>query len=201
MGKVYIAGPMTGIRDFNYPAFFAAEERFNAKAGWTAINPARNDGDTLEEAVAVAKGSQRPRAYYMRKDFALLLEADAIALLPGWRKSAGASAEVVMAEQLGLLMLDAITTHPIQPEAITEEAHRIVLGERGADYGPPTIDFARTGRMWGAILGIPDVSPALVGLCMTALKISREVNKPKRDNRVDMIGYTLTVDMIEQAQS
>lgn len=84
----------------------------------------------------------------------------------------------------------------IEPETILQEAQRLVHGDRGANYGHPIEDFTRTGRMWGAILGIPDVAPELVGLCMVALKMSREVHKPKRDNRVDLAGYAETVDMI-----
>lgn len=91
---------------------------------------------------------------------------------------------------------DAIPRPPAPPETILQEAQRLVHGDRGNDYGHPVHDFTRTGRMWGAILGIPDVSPHLVGLCMVALKMSREVNKPKRDNRTDMAGYAETVDMI-----
>lgn len=77
-----------------------------------------------------------------------------------------------------------------------EEAQSLVHGDRGDDYGHPIDDFTRTGRMWGAILDLPDVPPEKVGLCMAAVKISREVNKPKRDNRVDLAGYAETVDMV-----
>lgn len=87
------------------------------------------------------------------------------------------------------------------PETITEEAQRLVLGDRQADYGHPADDFARTGRIWGAILGIPDVPPELVALCMVGVKMSREVNSPKRDNRVDGIGYWLTDELIHQRAS
>jgi len=38
---IYISGPMTGIKDFNYPAFFEAEDQLK-KCGHVVINPARN---------------------------------------------------------------------------------------------------------------------------------------------------------------
>jgi len=84
-------------------------------------------------------------------------------------------------------------------ESILEEAQRLVHGDRGEDYGHPIEDFTRTGKLWGAILDI-EVSPREVALCMAALKISREVNKPKRDNRVDAAGYFETLDMVDRAE-
>lgn len=85
-----------------------------------------------------------------------------------------------------------------EPESALAEAQRLVHGDRGIDYGHPADDFTRTGRMWGAILGRDDIHPALVGLCMAAVKISREVNHPKRDNRVDLAGYAETVQMVRE---
>lgn len=39
--RVYIAGPMTGLPDFNYPLFHMAAARWRA-AGWVVCNPAEN---------------------------------------------------------------------------------------------------------------------------------------------------------------
>lgn len=96
--KVYIAGPMTGHKDFNYPAFNAAASRWR-DAGSTVFNPAENfDGDT-----------GRDYREYMRADLAMLLDAEAIALLPGWRLSRGARFELLVSQLLGLLIYDAQT--------------------------------------------------------------------------------------------
>ncbi len=92
-------------------------------------------------------------------------------------------------------MTPSADTHT--PESPLFEAHRIVHAERGASYGPPELDFERTGRMWGAILGIGDVSPRLVALCMIGLKVSREAYRHKRDSLVDVAGYVETLAMIE----
>lgn len=96
-------------------------------------------------------------------------------------------------------------------ETALEEAQRLVHGNRGEDYGHPATDFARTGAHWGATLGewkqdtvddpIAPVPPELVGLCMVGVKLSREVNRPKRDNRVDGAGYFETVDMIHERRA
>lgn len=77
---------------------------------------------------------------------------------------------------------------------ILEEANNLVYGDRQKDYGHPLSDFTRTAKMWEAILGFP-VSAEQVGLCMIAVKISRQVNRPKRDNLVDAAGYAATVAM------
>lgn len=94
------------------------------------------------------------------------------------------------------------------PETVCQEADRIVSNDRQGQYGRPIHDFTRTGRIWGAILsewarntqGDADVPPELVALCMVGVKISREVNRHKRDNIVDGIGYFKTVDMVHGDQ-
>lgn len=80
-------------------------------------------------------------------------------------------------------------------ETILQEAQRLVHGDRQADYGHPLDDFSKTALIWQVILGVP-VTPEQVALCMVGVKISRECNKPKRDNRVDGCGYFATLDMV-----
>jgi 5'-nucleotidase len=78
---------------------------------------------------------------------------------------------------------------PFPYEPITEEAQRLVYGNRNADYGHPYDDYVRTARLWSAILGA-DVTPQKAILCMIAVKMSRLVNDPrKRDSIVDIAGY------------
>lgn len=85
---------------------------------------------------------------------------------------------------------------PPAGETILEEAQRLTRGDRNEDYGPPDEDFARAGRMWAALLGIPEVTAEEVALCMVALKMSRQVYRHKRDNLVDIAGYAACVEMI-----
>lgn len=86
-------------------------------------------------------------------------------------------------------------------ETILEEAKRLVHGDRGEDYGHPAEDFERVGKIWGAILGIDPVPARLVALCLVGLKLSRQSNKPKRDNLVDIAGYAETASMIAEYET
>jgi len=80
-------------------------------------------------------------------------------------------------------------------ESVCAEADRIVSSDRGNDYGRPIDDFSKTAVLWGVILGI-EITPEQVAMCMAQVKVSRELNKHKRDNLVDLIGYTKCLDMV-----
>lgn len=88
----YIAGPMTGVKDWNYPAFMDAErwlrERFS---GDEIINPATSfDGNTM-----------LPRDIYMRTALRNVAKCNRLYLLRHWYTSNGASTEVVAAYAVG----------------------------------------------------------------------------------------------------
>lgn len=87
-------------------------------------------------------------------------------------------------------------------ETILQEAQRLVHGDRQAAYGHPFDDYARTARMWEAILGLPPfrISPSTACLMMAAVKISRQVNKPKRDNMTDLAGYAACAQMCAERE-
>ncbi len=87
----YIAGPMTGIPEFNYPAFNAAAAQIRSY-GVEVHNPAENDGGS----------AGKPWDFYMRLALRQLIECDEIVLLPGWRASKGARLEWTVANALGM---------------------------------------------------------------------------------------------------
>lgn len=113
--RIYVAGPMRGIPEFNFPAFNAAAARLRAE-GHEVFNPAEKDIEvhgtdiskgnatgSLDQAAADHGFSLR-RA--LRDDTSWICEhADAVALLPGWQNSKGARAERALAEALGLQIL------------------------------------------------------------------------------------------------
>jgi hypothetical protein len=204
--RIYIAGPMTGYADFNFPAFHAAAERL-ARAGWEVCNPAENFGGRTD----------LPRESYLRLDLAMLSHCDAVAMLPGWENSRGATLEYAVACELGCDIIDAVTMQPLedsptpsiglnrppsaQTESILDEAKRITEGTRRAEYGAPADDFARAAQMWTGILArkLRDgqhVTAMDIPLCMVAVKLARESHYHKRDNLVDIAGYARTAAMV-----
>jgi hypothetical protein len=90
MMRIYLAGPCTGMPDFNYPAFNAAAVKLR-DMGYHIQNPAENP--------APACGSWEA---YMRMSIRQLTMCDAIVVLPGWEKSRGACEEVRVASMFGM---------------------------------------------------------------------------------------------------
>lgn len=83
---VYLAGPMTGIPDYNRNAFFAAEKQLQ-DMGYTVLNPAYTpDGLEYDD--------------YLSIGFAMLDCSDAIVLLRGWERSEGAALELQRAKSM-----------------------------------------------------------------------------------------------------
>lgn len=89
-GRVYIAGPMTGLPEFNFPAFNAAAARLAAD-GFTPVNPADH---------GLVDGAQW--GDYLRYDLAQLVGCEAIYFLTGWSHSRGARLEHSLAQALGM---------------------------------------------------------------------------------------------------
>lgn len=100
--KIYLAGPMRGIADFNFPAFHAAAKALRDR-GYTVFSPAEKG----EEVLMTDNPGIQENLAFRRKVFALDMawiaeHADTVALLPGWEKSSGARAERALAEAIGL---------------------------------------------------------------------------------------------------
>ncbi len=83
---------------------------------------------------------------------------------------------------------------------ILEEATNLVAGKRQEKYGHPSKNWGQTAQLWSDILGV-EVTPQQAVMCMMAVKLAREANEPSRDNRVDIAGYALVLDMICAASS
>lgn len=95
--RLYLAGPMTGLPDFNRPAFHAAAAALRS-AGYEVVNPAELDES---EPITDPDGTGAWERY-MRRDIPHLCKCDAVALLPGWTESQGAQLESLIANGLGM---------------------------------------------------------------------------------------------------
>lgn len=102
--KIYIAGPMSGYKNFNFDAFNTAEDVLT-REGWAVFNPANKDNEAgVVSDPSFAKGDDQQlmksgwdfREAYLW-DVTKVIESDAIFMLKGWEKSAGARGEHAVA--------------------------------------------------------------------------------------------------------
>lgn len=93
--RIYLAGPMSGCPDWNYPAFEQAAKDLRAR-GLDVVSAHEIAHDDGGEPGSI------PHSAYLRADIRDgLMRCDAIALLPGWPRSAGAVAEFHAAAAMG----------------------------------------------------------------------------------------------------
>ena len=89
MNKLYLSGPMTGIKDLNKPLFYKYAKALRKK-GYKVINPPELDKDS----------PQRTWEGCLRRDIGRLMECNRIATMARWKKSRGASLEVYIGKAL-----------------------------------------------------------------------------------------------------
>lgn len=92
--RLYLAGPMSGVEELNYPAFnrVAAVLRHS---GFVVLNPAETD-----------LGETGTWESYMRLGITQVVASDGLALMDGYGSSRGARIEMRVAQEVGL------PTHP-----------------------------------------------------------------------------------------
>jgi nucleoside 2-deoxyribosyltransferase len=134
---IYIAGPMSGYKNFNYDAFNAAAEVLR-EAGYHVLNPAEFDGGGQDDSFH----------NYMRKDLSIIIaEAEAVVCLQDWETSAGAKNEVTVARAIGIPVWDISNFAPISnnpkdvdtwavdhPETPQEQPQQVWLNAPDGDY-------------------------------------------------------------------
>ncbi len=86
-------------------------------------------------------------------------------------------------------------------QSILTEAQGLVHGVRNEAYGHPADDYARTAGMFSSLLAHKlkePLTPQEAIMFMICVKLSRQVNRPKRDNAVDGAGYFECLDWTEE---
>lgn len=105
--KLYLAGPMTGLKDFNAPAFRQAAATLRGY-GYEVVSPVEVDEEHGLKLDGVPAGTtQHERVTWgecLSRDVKIIADTgiDAIVLLPGWETSKGAKLEAFLGMQLGL---------------------------------------------------------------------------------------------------
>jgi len=119
--KVYISGPISGLKQEEYEHKFGLAEAAVLEVEHEPVNPLKVGACVEEdcwERYRDARGLPTPGggapvkedgttflhhyACYMKYDILALLECDAILMIPGWSASRGAQIEKGVAEAIGL---------------------------------------------------------------------------------------------------
>lgn len=117
--SAYLAGPMRGYVEYNFPAFRTAADWLR-KNGWTIFSPAERDEDdpTIDQSKDPAGWADHLGLdYFMQFDLAAVCAHDAVICLPGWEQSQGARLEAMVAVEVG---------HPV-----FEIEERVTWGQEG----------------------------------------------------------------------
>lgn len=200
-GRVYIAGPMSGIPEYNFPAFHAAAKRWRAQ-DWEVVNPAELDEQI--DGFDAKKDAAMPHEHYMRRDIPQVATCDAIALLPGWENSRGANDEITVGRMCGLAFYDAETGEPYEfkckRDNLLNKTERVVYGARQKDYGDAKTNHENIARIWSVTLGI-EVTYQQVIQCMVGVKLARLANSPDHeDSYIDIAGYAAVWDKAQHSE-
>lgn len=110
--RIYLAGAMSGVPNFNFPAFHRAAAQLRSE-GHEVFNPAEADiarigvDPSIDNPEGCIKTAAERHGLSRRECLAedlswIALNADAIAVLPGWESSTGVACELALARALGL---------------------------------------------------------------------------------------------------
>ena len=135
--QTYLAGPMTGHPQFNYPLFLRVAEELREK-GWDIHNPVEMDDPEVREAAMQSEDGKLDEdsriaghswGQILGKDIEFLSDrCDSIVLLPGWALSRGARLEAYCAVNNGFRVYqysEKVTT-PVPHKRVLEILKRKV---------------------------------------------------------------------------
>ena len=123
---IYIAGPMRGLPESNYPQFENVA-RFLRSEGWDACSPVET-GSAFGTADELNANPTRLAVAMEAERDALRTSCDAILLLPGWERSKGTRAELIIALEKNLEIITFCELMQ-KPYLYTPEKAEIKIGE------------------------------------------------------------------------
>ncbi len=155
--RVYIAGPMRGLPEFGFPAFDEAAAALSA-AGHQVVSPAQHDRDNGFDPTGMnGREDLTDHGFDLRDaltwDLAQVTQAQAVMLLPGWRHSSGARAEIATAAAVGILASEDGHTWAPAATFLTEPTPPAAAG------GEVRVTNEKTGGQKGRKLARMDLIP------------------------------------------
>lgn len=83
---------------------------------------------------------------------------------------------------------------PTKRAEVLREAERITATDRNSSYGEPEDNFARIAAFWNVYLQDKlkpgeQISAGDTAALVIMIKLAREMNAPKEDNKIDIAGY------------
>lgn len=130
--RYYLAGPMSGIPQFNFPLFYAVTAELRA-SGYDIVSPAElDDQEDAGCAMASPDGDPTNRVHmasktwadYLARDVKLIAdEVQGIIFLPHWCRSRGAKLEAFV----GLLQGPGFEFHYFSEGEVTPVARDVIL--------------------------------------------------------------------------
>lgn len=96
--KYYLAGPMSGMDQGNFPAFDAAAAYLRNTLHYDIVSPAELDDEDIRIRVLTNTPTGLTWGDFLARDVKIVAdECDGIIFLPGWEKSRGARLEAFVA--------------------------------------------------------------------------------------------------------
>jgi hypothetical protein len=142
--KWYLAGPMTGIPQFNFPAFEAAAWALR-KQGYDIISPHEEDPESIQERAwesvagdpADLKAGKGIWGERLAHDVYLIVNGvTGLILLPGWDKSRGVALEATVAllEGKKFRVWDGRISSTIPPEIVARAIGQYIYERVGGAW-------------------------------------------------------------------
>lgn len=158
---VYLAGPMRGIPEFNFPAFASAAHHWRS-AGVAVVSPAEHDLGTGFDPTGLTGDEDLAELDFdltatLLWDLEQVAKADVIVLLPGWEQSSGVRAELATAAALGKHAIEhgtpdqkprpaATFLHPQAQSGEVRVTNTTTGGEKGSKLA--RFDLIPAGPLW-----------------------------------------------------
>ena len=101
---IYLAGPMTGIEHYNFPAFDKARDHLNG-LNYRVMSPADLDRAAGFDPERDKFEGKNKRDTVERDVMTIIKDIDVMIVLPGYEKSLGCAAELTLAKWIGIPIL------------------------------------------------------------------------------------------------